>query len=68
MAAGVPSLVAHGGVGGAVLEVLLTIGILTIFLAVWIRERRVRRNEGDDDENRSDERLFRSREDKGKDE
>lgn len=66
MAVGVPFLIAHGGVGGAVLEVLLTIGILLIFVAVWIRERRARRNEGEDDEDRNDERLFRSREDEGK--
>lgn len=57
-----PSIVAHGGAGGAAIEVLLTIGILSIFVAVWIRERRARRNEGEDDEELTDERLFRSRE------
>ena len=31
---------AHGGVGGAVVETLLVVGIAAVFLAVWLRERR----------------------------
>jgi hypothetical protein len=33
-------LVAHGGVGGAIVEALLAVGIAAIFFAVWLRERR----------------------------
>jgi hypothetical protein len=32
--------VAHGGVGGAIVEALLVLGIAAIFFAVWLRERR----------------------------
>lgn len=53
-----PSILAHGGVGGALLEVGLTIGILSLFIAVWIRERRARRTEGENDDDVSDEQLF----------
>lgn len=31
---------AHGGVGGAVVETLLVIAIAAVFFAVWLRERR----------------------------
>jgi hypothetical protein len=40
------SLVAHGGVAGAVIEFVLVAGVAAVFLAVWLRERRA----GDDDE------------------
>ena len=40
--AGVVALVAHGGVGGAVVEGLLAISIAGVFLAVYLRERRGR--------------------------
>jgi hypothetical protein len=33
-------LVAHGGVAGAVVELLLAVGLLALFLAVYLRERR----------------------------
>ena len=33
-------LVAHGGVGGAVVESLLVAGVAAFFLTVWLRERR----------------------------
>jgi hypothetical protein len=35
-----PRLVAHGGVGGAIIESLTVLTILGIFFAVWLRERR----------------------------
>jgi len=41
------ALLAHGGVGGAVVEALLAAGILAIFLAVWLRERRAGRSDDD---------------------
>jgi hypothetical protein len=33
-------LVAHGGVGGAIVEVLLVVGVAAVFFAIWLRERR----------------------------
>jgi hypothetical protein len=33
-------LIAHGGVGGAIVEAVLVVGVAAIFLAVWLRERR----------------------------
>jgi hypothetical protein len=35
-------LLGHGGVGGAIVEVLLVVGIAAFFVAVWLRERRSR--------------------------
>jgi hypothetical protein len=35
----VSGLLAHGGVGGAIVEVALVLTILVVFLAVWRRER-----------------------------
>jgi hypothetical protein len=32
-------LLAHGGVGGAIVEVALVLTILAVFFAVWRRER-----------------------------
>ena len=48
--AGLAPLVAHGGVGGAIVEALLAISIAGIFLAVYLRERRGGRSRGEDDE------------------
>lgn len=33
----------HGGVGGAIVETLLVVGIAAVFFAVWLRERRASR-------------------------
>jgi hypothetical protein len=44
----VAGLVAHGGVGGAIVESLLVLTIAAIFFAVWLRERRARRSADDD--------------------
>jgi hypothetical protein len=41
------SLLAHGGTAGAVIELALVLGLVAVFLAVWLRERRASR---DDDE------------------
>lgn len=43
---GLAPLVAHGGTAGAFVEVLLVLGILFIFVAVWLRERRARADDG----------------------
>jgi hypothetical protein len=37
-------LIAHGGVGGAIVEAVLALSVAAIFLAVWLRERRARRS------------------------
>jgi hypothetical protein len=42
------ALVAHGGVGGAIVESLLVVAVVSVFGAVWIRERRARREHGHD--------------------
>jgi hypothetical protein len=41
-------MIAHGGVGGAIVEALLAISILAVFLAVWLRERRAGRDDQED--------------------
>jgi hypothetical protein len=40
-----PGLVAHGGTGGAIVEILLVLSIVAIFFAVWLRERRAKRDD-----------------------
>jgi hypothetical protein len=42
--------VAHGGVGGAIVEALLAISIAGVFLAVYLRERRSDRSRDEDEE------------------
>lgn len=57
-------LVAHGGTGGALLEAALAVGILFLFLTVWLRERRAtRRRDELDDRALTDDDLFRDEED-----
>ena len=46
--AGLTPLLAHGGVGGAIVEALLALSIAGLFLAVWLRERHVRRSDDRD--------------------
>jgi hypothetical protein len=38
-------LLGHGGVGGAIVESLLVLGIAAVFVTLWLRERRARRDE-----------------------
>jgi hypothetical protein len=33
---------AHGGVGGAIVEALLVLTVAAVFVAIWLRERRSR--------------------------
>jgi hypothetical protein len=35
-------VVAHGGIPGAVVELLVGLAVVALFGAVWLRERRVR--------------------------
>ena len=39
------TLLAHGGVAGAVIELALVLGVVAIFVAVWLRERRASRDD-----------------------
>ena len=48
--AALPRLVAHGGVGGAIVESLLVLTIAVLFFAVWLRERRANRSHEEDGE------------------
>ena len=47
--AGLTPLLAHGGIGGAIVEALLALSIAGIFLAVYLRERRGGRSRSDDE-------------------
>ncbi|MBA2384841.1 MAG: hypothetical protein H0V68_09310 [Actinobacteria bacterium] len=44
----VAGLAAHGGVGSAIVETLLVLGVAALFLAVWLRERRSRKEPPED--------------------
>ena len=48
--AGLTPLLAHGGVGGAIVEALLALTVAGLFLAVYLRERRAGRTREDDSE------------------
>ena len=48
--AGLTPLLAHGGVGGAIVEALLALSIAGIFFAVYLRERRGGRSRREDEE------------------
>jgi len=50
--AGLTPLLAHGGVGGAIVEALLALTIAGVFLAVYLRERRGGRPRDDEREER----------------
>jgi len=41
------ALLAHGGVGGAIVEVLLVVGVAAFFFTIWLRERRSRSDADD---------------------
>lgn len=41
-------LIAHGGVGGAIVETMLALTIAGVFLAVYLRERRSRSRSDDE--------------------
>lgn len=42
----IPTILAHGGTAGVVVEAGLVFGILFIFVAVWLRERRASERRG----------------------
>jgi hypothetical protein len=46
------ALLAHGGVGGAIVEAMVALSVLGLFLAVYLRERRAGRSH-EEDEDRS---------------
>lgn len=37
-------LIAHGGTAGAIVEALVGLAVVAVFLAVWLRERRLGRS------------------------
>jgi hypothetical protein len=39
--AAVAELIAHGGVAGALVEILVLVAVAGVFVSVWFRERRV---------------------------
>jgi hypothetical protein len=41
-------LIAHGGIGGAIVETLIVLGVVAVFFAVWLRERRTRKDPAED--------------------
>jgi hypothetical protein len=41
-------VIAHGGVGGLIVEGLLALTVLGVFAAVWLREGRAGRSRSDD--------------------
>jgi hypothetical protein len=47
--AGLAALIAHGGVGGAIVEALLALSVAAVFLAVYLRERRSDRSRENDE-------------------
>jgi hypothetical protein len=40
---------AHGGVAGAIVEALIALSVLGLFLAVYLRERRIGRSHEEDE-------------------
>ena len=42
-------MIAHGGTAGLVVEGLLAVGVVVLFAAVWLRERRAGRSRDGDD-------------------
>ena len=49
-------LVAHGGVPGAIVESLVALAVLSVIVAVWLRERRGGDEAGVEQERRDDDR------------
>jgi hypothetical protein len=47
-----PALIAHGGVAGAIVEMLLVLAVVGVFVAVWLRERRAGGGREPDEETR----------------
>jgi ABC-type uncharacterized transport system permease subunit len=35
-------LLAHGGLGGAIVETMIVLTVAAVFVAIWLRERRSR--------------------------
>jgi hypothetical protein len=46
--AALAGIVAHGGVAGAIAESAIAVVVASVFGAVWIRERRARKERGHD--------------------
>lgn len=46
---------AHGGTAGAVVESLVVLAVVSVFVAVWLRERRAQRESPEEPERLSDD-------------
>ena len=46
---------AHGGTAGAVVEALVLLAVVSVFVAVWLRERRAHREGPEEPERLSDD-------------
>ena len=44
--AALPGLVAHGGLAGALIESLVVVAVVSVLVAVWLRERRPGHEDG----------------------
>lgn len=51
----IATILAHGGTAGALVKGGLIVGILVIFVAVWMRERGAREEDDDDSTERAAE-------------
>lgn len=49
------ALVAHGGVAGAIVESLVVLAVVSVLVAVWLRERRGGPHESEGPEGLSDD-------------
>lgn len=50
-----PGVVAHGGVAGAIVESLVVLAVVSVLIAVWLRERRGGHHESEGPEGLSDD-------------
>ena len=53
--AALAELVAHGGTAGAIVESLIALAVVSVLVAVWLRERRGGRHEPEGPEDLSDD-------------
>jgi hypothetical protein len=44
------TILAHGGLAGLIVEILVTVAIVGVLLAAWLRQRRLRREGRDPDD------------------
>jgi len=42
-------MIAHGGLAGAIVESFVALAVVTVFVAVWLRERSARKHDEKDE-------------------